>query len=205
MESSGSRNSSVILYQILIQLLPWNNSRFIPACKTTVCNHICEIFLWVSVKKHYKKPEEFQESLYNEKGAKGSPRILSKSIFFCPSTHMWKNRLWNNCSLQNISTQKCWNYLSTQKRRVCSCCRSQFWSVKTCVLHPLLFSCTWSGGRRQSHDLSVCFWLFRAQSTDYGLSKKQSCMWRTETPVLDKLFLPDHVTEDCLLLIKVGP
>lgn len=129
MESSGSINSSVTPCQILIQLLSWNDSRFTPACQTTICHHICEILLWLSARKLYKKPEELQESLYNKRGAKGSPRILSKNILLYPSMHMWKKCLWNNCSLQNISTHKCWNYLSTRKRSICSCCRSLFWSV----------------------------------------------------------------------------
>lgn len=129
MESSGSINSSVTPCQILIQLLSWNDSRFTPACQTTICHHICEILLWLSAKKLYNKPEELQESLYNKRGAKGSPRILSKNILLYPSMHMWKKCLWNNCSLQNISTHKCWNYLSTRKRSICSCCRRLFWSV----------------------------------------------------------------------------
>lgn len=141
MESLVSRNSSAILCQSLIQLLPWNDSRFTPACQTRICHLICEILLWVSAKEPHKKPEELRESLYNNSITKGSPRIPSKNILLCPSIHMWKKKkkkcLRSNCSSHNISLQKCWNYLSTWNRSLCSCCHTLLWSAgNLCAVLP---------------------------------------------------------------------
>lgn len=95
-------------------------------------------------KETLQKPEEVQESQYNMRGSKGSPRIPSKNILFFPSMHMWKKCLWNNGSLHNISSQKCWNYLSTDSKVFAAAipCSDL---LKTCVLHSLLLSWTWTG------------------------------------------------------------
>lgn len=80
-----------------------------------------------TLQKAWRTPRISVKQERHKGESKNPPRILSKNILLCPSMHMWKKCLWNNCSLQNISTQKCWNYLSTRKWSVCSCCRTLFW------------------------------------------------------------------------------
>lgn len=48
-----------------------------------------------------------------------------------------KKCLRSNCSSHNISLQKCWNYLSTWKRSLCSCCHTLLWSAgNLCAVLP---------------------------------------------------------------------
>lgn len=152
-------------------------------------------------KETLQKPEEVQECQYNTRGSKGSPRILSKNILVFPSMHMWKKCLWNNGSLQNTSTQKCWNYLSAQQRSVCSC-HTVLWSAENlCAAFPPP-PWTWRGGRRQSWPF---FRFFRAQYTSLTLKKEKSCMLRSKTPYSRQAIASTEQHKDPLLLTKVAP
>lgn len=170
-----------------------------------------------------KKPEKLQESLYNTTGTKGSPRILSKNISHCPSMHMWKKCLWNNCSLQNISTQKSWNYLSTQQRGVCICCRPLSWLVGNlrATLPPLLLN---MGSREKTESWPFCSVLAfqRAVHQLQSFKKKKKTTHQPKNhhknptnhkaahqepnpAIPTKRLLPVHGMEDCFLLTKAAP
>lgn len=153
-------------------------------------------------KETLQKPEEVQESQYNTRGSKGSPRILSKNILLFPSMQMWKKCLWNNSTLQNTSTQKRWNYLSTRQWSVCSC-HTLLWSVGNlcAAFPPPLLNLE---RREESHDPSVCFWFFRAQYTNLSLKKKKikNCTLKTKLLILDKQLLPISGTKTPSTLLR---
>lgn len=174
MESLVSRNSSAILCQSLIQLLPWNDSRFTPACQTRICHLICEILLWVSAKEPHKKPEELRESLYNNSITKGSPRIPSKNILLCPSIHMWKKKKKSASEVtaaRTTSASRSAEITSPPETEVFAAaaipCSGQ---LEICVLCSLLLPPNLERRKltetcSDGHDLSICFWLLQGQYT----------------------------------------